>query len=160
MKRISILASLLFIGPALALEPPRVDGEVPLAKLVGTWTIEGKEKSYRETCRWFHGRRHVVCETQSTKSDGSVSHGMSILAFVPGKGYVYTGIGSGGRYETYQGGTYEQGVLEYLDRTAEGTTRIRVGPFTDATRVPFRVHASKDGADWELVDEFVYVAAP
>jgi hypothetical protein len=146
-------------GPAVAKEPSRHEGYAPLEHLVGIWTIGGKEDSYRETCDWYHGKRHVVCETKSRQADGSVSHGMSILGFVPGSGYVYTGIGSSGRYETHSGGTYENGVLEYVDRTPAEITRIRVGPFTNKGEIPFVVHTSTDGAAWTVVDSFTYKQA-
>ena len=158
MKRLSVaLAALLSAAPALAQEPARDPGYDALQGLVGRWTIAGREGKYLETCDWYHGRRHVVCNTESTRDDGSTSHGMSILSFVPGDGYVYTGIGSRGRYETYRGGTFRDGVLEYLAQAPDLRTRIRVGPFTDPDRIPFNVHTSKDGVAWEAADGFHYV---
>jgi len=141
----------------MAQEEPRHEGYAPLEGLVGSWTIEGREGTYLETCDWYHGKRHIVCNTESRRRDGTTSHGMSILSYIPDQGYVYTGIGSLGRYETYRGGTYNEGVIQYLDQSAEGWTRIRVGPFNDRTRVPFRVHTSKDGASWAPADSFSYI---
>ena len=157
MKHRLALLALLFASAATAQEAPRHEGYAPLENLVGSWTIAGKEKTYLETCAWYHGKRHIVCNTTSKRDDGSISHGMSILSFVPDQGYVYTGIGSSGRYETFRDGKYEAGVLEYLDPSAESQTRIRVGPFSDWTRIPFNVHASRDGVTWEAVDSFDYV---
>jgi len=82
---------------------------------------------------------------------------MSILSFIPDQGYVYAGIGNRGRYETYRGGTYNNGIIEYLERTADTHTRIRIGPFIDKKLVPFNVHSSKDGIKWEQADSFNYV---
>jgi len=159
VSRNLLVALLVVAGSALAEEQARHEGYAPLEHLVGTWTIGGKEDSYRETCSWYHGKRHIVCETESKREDGSNSHSMSILSFVPGSGYVYTGIGSSGRYETYRGGTYNEGVLEYVDRTPAEITRIRVGPFTSADEIPFAVHTSTDGAAWTLADSFTYKKA-
>lgn len=81
---------------------------------------------------------------------------MSILSFVPDHGYVYTGIGSRGRYETHEKGTFQNGVLEYTDQANGEITRIRIGPFTDRKIIPFAVHTSKNGTDWELAESFNY----
>ena len=157
MNRFPMLGTLLIAGASSAAEPPRDAGYAPLEHLVGTWTIAGKEDGYRETCAWYHGNRHIVCETESKRADGSVSHGMSILSFVPGSGYVYTGIGSDGRYETYRNGTFDAGVLEYVDRSGAETVRIRVGPLGDKARIPFNVATSTDGVTWTPADSFTYV---
>jgi hypothetical protein len=156
VSRFLPVALLALAGSALAEEQARHEGYAPLEHLVGTWTIVGKEDSYRETCGWYHGKRHIVCETESKRKDGSISHGMSILSFVPESGYVYTGIGSSGRYESYRGGTYNEGVLEYVNRTPAEITRIRVGPFTGKGEIPFAVHTSTDGAAWTLAESFSY----
>lgn len=157
MKNFPSVAVWLVASASFAQEQPRHAGYLPLESLVGRWTIAGREGRYLETCDWYHGQRHIVCHAESKRKDGSTSHSMSILSFVPGQGYVYTGIGGGGRYETYRAGTYSNGIIEYLDQSAEGRTRIRVGPFSDRTRVPFNVHTSKDGATWDAADSFDYI---
>ena len=158
MKPLPLLTALLLISSlALAQEPARHEGYSVLEGLVGSWTIAGQEGTYLETCDWYDGRRHIICNTESRRKDGSLARGMSILSFVPDQGYVYTGIGNRGRYETYRGGTYRNGVIEYLEQSADSYTRIRVGPFSDRSVVPFNVHSSKDGIHWEQVDSFNYV---
>ena len=156
MRRTLLFAMLVLILPSQGRADARHEGYAALDALVGTWTIPGREATYRETCAWYHGERHVVCSTESKREDGSIGHSMSILGFVPGEGYVYTGIGSGGRYESHERGTFEDGILEYLEEAGGETTRIRVGPFTDRNVVPFQVHTSKNGTEWELVDSFDY----
>jgi hypothetical protein len=157
MRSTLVLAAFLAAGAVHAKDAARPEGHAALDPLIGTWTIEGRESTYRETCAWYHGEHHVVCNTESRRKDGSTSHGMSILAHVPGQGFVYTGIGAEGRYETYRGGTFSDGVLEYRDVTAGEHVRIRVGPFTDPKVVPFQVHVSKDGQAWVAADAFNYV---
>ena len=157
MNQICALGLLLLASPAIAKEPAGSQGSAALGGLVGTWTIQGRESTYIETCAWYDGERHIVCNTESKRADGSTAHSMSILGFVAGKGYVYTGIGSRGRYETYANGTFEDGILEYLDRTPEGITRIRLGPFSDRSVLPFNVHTSADGVKWVEVESFRYI---
>jgi hypothetical protein len=157
MKLVLLLAALALTSPSSAQEEPRPEGYAPLEGLVGSWTIAGKEGTYLETCDWYDGRRHIICNAEFKRKDGSTARAMSILSFVPEQGYVYTGIGNRGRYETYRGGTYNNGIIEYLDHTAGAHTRIRVGPFSDKNVVPFIVHTSQDGTKWELADSFNYV---
>src|SRR5688572_5980768 len=118
MKVVLALAALIASSQSFAQEPTRHAGYAPLEALVGSWTIAGREGTFWEKCAWFDGKRHIVCNGESKRKDGSISRGMSILSFVPEQGYVYTGIGNRGRYETYRGGTFKDGVIEYMDQTA------------------------------------------
>ena len=134
-----------------------------LEVIVGRWTTVGSENDFVETCDWYHGEFHVVCHSQHKRPDGSTGHGMSILSFVPGAGYVYTGIGSKGRYETLQGGTWSQGVLTFTSTSDEGgkavVTRIQIGPATDKG-VPFVVDTSTDSVAWTRVETITYIKRP
>ena len=156
MKPALALAMLLLALPAFAEEPPRHEGYAPLEALVGSWTVAGREDTYRETCDWYHGKRHIVCHTESKREDGSTSHSISILSFIPDQGYVYTGISSNGRYETHKDGTFKDGILEYVDRSSKGLTRTRLGPL-GGPRVPINVHTSPDGDKWEQAVSSEYV---
>ena len=157
MKRFLLSAALLITPCACAQAPPRHAGYAPLEGLVGNWTIAGREGIYLETCDGYDGQRHVICHMASTRKDGSPARGMSILSFVPEQGYVYTGIGHRGRYETYRGGTYSNGVLQYLDRSAGSHVRIRIGPLGDKGVMPVSVQSSQDGVEWEQADPFDYI---
>lgn len=157
MKHALLLTALLVSFPGHGQDAPRHEGYKALDGFVGTWTVPGQEATYRETCAWYHGERHIVCNTRMKRKDGSTGHAMSILSFVPDQGYVYTGIGSRGRYETHEKGTFQDGILEYLDQADGETMRIRVGPFTDRKSIPFIVHTSKNGTDWELAESFNYI---
>lgn len=156
MNHALLLTALLITFAAYGQDQARHEGYSPLESFVGTWTIPGQESTYKETCSWYHGERHIVCNTETRRNDGSIGHSMSILSFVPDHGYVYTGIGSRGRYETHETGTYRDGILEYIDQANGEITRIRIGPFTDRKIIPFSVHTSKNGADWELAESFNY----
>ena len=141
--------------------PARDPGYDALENFVGKWTVKGKEDTFREDCDWYHGRFHVVCHSESTRADGSLGQGISILGFVPGEGYVYTGIGSRGRYETLARGTVSDAVLEYRSMAVEDgkptITRIRIGPFAQAG-FPFVVHASTDdGKTWTHLETVEYI---
>ena len=156
MKRALVVVALVAAGAAVAADTPPADPKANLQRIVGTWTIDGRESSYRETCDWYHGGHHIVCHTESKGEDGSINHSMSILAHAPGQGYVYTGIGAEGRYETFRNGTFENGILEYRDRMGEDAMRIRVGPYGESDAVPFLVEVSRDGKSWNTVVSHTY----
>jgi hypothetical protein len=144
-----------------AVPPARDPGYAPLQNFVGKWTMKGKEQSFREDCDWYDGRFHIVCHSEFTRDDGSTGRGISIMGFVPGEGYVYTGIGNRGRYETLSGGTVSEDVLEYRSTTVEDgkptIVRIRIGPFAEAG-MPFVVDASTDdGKSWSNLETSEYV---
>jgi hypothetical protein len=165
MSRILAFAcALAFSSAALgqAVAPPARDpGYDVLQSFVGKWTMKGKEQTFREDCDWYDGRFHIVCHSEFTRDDGSVGRGISILGFVPGEGYVYTGIGNRGRYETLARGTVSGEILEYRSTTVEDgkptIVRIRIGPF-DEVGMPFIVDASTDdGKTWANLETSEYV---
>lgn len=156
MKHVLLLVALSIATASQSQDRSRHAGYDVLDAFVGTWTIPGQESTYRETCAWYHGERHIVCHTESKRQDDSIGYSMSILSFVPDQGYVYTGIGSRGRYEAYEKGTFRDGILEYTYHSGGETTRIRVGPFKDRDVIPFIVHTSRNGADWETAESFHY----
>ena len=143
--------------------PERAPEYAHLEIFIGRWTTEGSENSFVEVCDWYHGRFHVVCHSERKRPDGSTGHGMSVLSYVPGSGYVYTGIGSKGRYETLQGGAWSRGSLTFTSTASEDgksvVTRIQIGPSTDKG-FPFVVDTSTDGGAWTRVDTTTYIKQP
>jgi hypothetical protein len=143
--------------------PERAPEYAHLEMLIGRWTTEGSESSFVEVCDWYHGRFHVVCHSERKRPDGSTGHGMSVLSYVPGAGYVYTGIGSRGRYETLEAGVWSGGSLTFTSTAIEDgksvVTRIQVGPSTDRG-MPFVVDTATDGGAWTRVETTMYVKLP
>lgn len=140
--------------------PARSPGYENLGNFVGRWTLKGSEPDYLEVCDWYAGQFHVVCHTEQKRKDGSTGRGMSILSYLPEQGYVYTGIGSNGRYETLQHGTFGAGMFEFSSTAHEQgksvATRIRIGPFTNEGFL-FVVHTSTDGGAWTALDTINYI---
>ena len=85
---------------------------------------------------------------------------MSILSHVPGAGYVYSGIGSKGRYETFSMGRWQDGQFVFDSPGSEGgspvTNRINIGPFTDQG-FEFVVSSSADGQSWTELGRTTYL---
>lgn len=153
-------SSLVGMAQTSASMSSRASGYDRLGSLVGRWTIAGSEQSFVEACRWYNGNFHIICETENKRADGTVSHGMSILGYLPEKDtYTYHGIGSAGRNETMSG-IFAHGVLEF---TAEATdndktviSRVRIGPFSER-EVPFVAESSTDRVNWAVDAMFMYV---
>ena len=140
--------------------PAHADGYERLAPLIGRWTQKGRESTYLETCRWYDGRFHVICDTEFKRGDGTTSRGMSILGYVADEDrYVYVGIGSNGRTETMSG-AFRDGVLEFTSDSIDGGkspfSRVRMGPFV-GREVPFVAESSIEGAAWTTEASITYV---
>ena len=162
-KLIMAALALLTAVPAMAQESGGNDHDpsyIRLENLVGTWTTRGREATFSEVCAWYEGNFHVICNSENQRPDGSVGRGMSILSYVPNEGYVYSGIGSRGRYETYENGVWENDTLIFISSGIEEgiprLSRIRMGPFS-GTEVPFAVDTSSDGSTWSEADITTYV---
>lgn len=149
--------------PAIQSEPTlraRADGYERLAPLIGRWTQKGRESTYVETCRWYDGKFHVVCDTEFKRTDGTISRGKSVLGYQADEDrYVYVGIGSNGRTETMSG-TFRDGVLEFTPHPTDGDkpalSRVRMGPFA-GREVPFVAESSIDGAAWTTEATITYI---
>jgi len=138
----------------------RAPGYDRLGSIVGRWTIKGREAKFVEVCRWYDGNFHIICESENKRADGTVSHGMSILGYLPDKNtYTYHGIGSTARNETMSG-TFADGVLEFTAQAiSNGKTvlsRVRMGPFSER-EVPFVAESSTDRVNWVEDTTFTYV---
>lgn len=169
--KLQILCSLVLVSLPLAAmgsttPVPKPDHSADYARLdplVGRWTVKGREGRFVETCQWYQGGFHVVCQSESAREDGSKGIGTSILSFVPGKGYVYTGIGSSGRYETLSGGVFADGKIVFTTTANEDgksvATRISLGP-PDDKGFPFVVDTATDGGAWTVVESIEYVKLP
>lgn len=157
----------LLITIALVASSASVSAAEPrerLAFLVGDWTIEGREASFREVCEWFPGRSHVVCNSESRRDTGT-SRGVSVLSYSDEKKrHVYYHYGS-------------SGAVSVMDIFTDGNSLVATGqkivgadvireqvwmtPRGD-DRFEFREQTSTNGGAWETTAHFTYVrrAAP
>lgn len=130
-----------------------------LAFIVGTWTIEGMEKDFTETCSWYQNRSHVVCNSESTGPSG-VQTGVSVFSYSARTGrYAYYHYGSSGVFNAMD--------VFVGDRSLIATAERVVGPdlvreqVTMARRADgsydFREETSKNGGPWQLSTSFHYI---
>jgi hypothetical protein len=166
MNRLAAAALALLAAPLAALQAPapsRPAGYDRLQGLVGSWTLEGREKTFSETCDWHEGRFLVRCTSEIKRKDGSLVRGVSLLGYLPEEDtYTYFGFDSSGRNETLRG-KWVDGVLTYEgEARVEGRvvkSRVKVGPFGGPT-VDFVAESSTDGGPWAVDARMKYVKRP
>jgi hypothetical protein len=138
--------------------PARAEGYDRLEPFLGRWTLKGMEGRFVETCAWYDGRFHLVCNTENTRADGTIGRGMSVLGYLPNEdSYTYLGIGARGRNESMRG-TWREGVLEFRAEARPGfpASRVRIGPFSQGGFPIVSEELSPSGA-WERKSQGAYV---
>lgn len=132
--------------------------EDALKTLSGTWTIEGREQSYREVCELRPGGRHLLCRIEQTRS-GKLSYYTSIMSWVPSENqYRYHGFGSDGEITT-QYGAFDGKLWTWrAEYVAEGKTiQVRVTMRPNERGFMFREEESIAGAPTVVSAEFQYL---
>ena len=172
MKRILTIAvaSGVFATGVFAQTPPRKPGpeQMRLGWLAGTWNFQNEarpsptgprwvspEFSGTETCQWFAGAFHMVCQVEATGPMGAVS-GQSIFAYDPSeKTYTLYYISSLGEASFLRGTVAGLLWTWNLDRKVEGRltkTRITVTE-QSPTSYALKQEVSFDGGAFAVVLE-------
>ncbi|MEX2148576.1 MAG: hypothetical protein WD793_00035, partial [Steroidobacteraceae bacterium] len=147
--------------------PPCVYGQSqddPYSKLAffeGTWTVQGQETTYRETCTWSESRRFLICKAED-KESGSSNWSMSIFGYSAEKqAYTHTLFGSSGNIRSIHG--WHDGTLwTFTGETQVGgnTKRMQVTIRPTKKGFVFRQDVSTNGSAWKQAAEFSYVRLP
>ena len=160
MVRLVIFTFVSFIAcaPALGADDPRER----LGWIVGSWTIEGREDSFREVCGWFHGRSHVVCNSESRNAAGTLRKGVTVISWSEEKKrFVYYYYGSTGVTVAMDIFVEGRSLIATAERD-EGDDLVReqvwITPAEDGA-MHFREDVSKNGGPWETRTQFRYVRA-
>lgn len=152
------LAALVAAAPLQAgVHPPEV--EKRLSFIVGDWTIEGAERTFRETCKWYAGRSFVVCNSVDRES-GKPELSVSILGWsAASRNYTYHHYGQDGRSRSETCFANDRGGLICLGERRDGAslvqTRSDVSPVDGGAA--FRSERSVDGGPWSEAVRFKYV---
>jgi hypothetical protein len=156
----ALCSSLVLAAAPLAasahVHPP--DIEARLAAVVGDWTIEGQEATYRERCEWYRNRAFVVCATED-KRDNAFSQ--SILGYSKARQrFTYHNYSASGSSRSEFGFPHGARGIVYTDerQTTAGLARVtvRLEPQPDG-RLRFIEERSVDGRPWERTADFLYV---
>lgn len=158
VRSLNIFAFVLLAAASAFAEHPRER----LSMLVGDWTIEGRQDSFREVCAWYHERSHVVCNSESSGPKG-IRKGVSVFSYSEATGrYTYYHYGSSGvavaQRIFVQGNTLVSTVE--LENGAEIVReQVWLTPLPDGS-MEFREEASKNGGPWEPTVRFRYIRRP
>lgn len=122
------------------------DIESRLAAVVGDWTLEGAENSYRELCEWYGDRAFVVCHAEDS-SDGSKS--TSILGYSQAENrFTYHNYSTKGASRSERGFPHgERGIVYTDERRISGgvaRTQTTLTP-VEGGRLNFRLERSVEG---------------
>lgn len=133
--------------------------EERLSFLVGDWTIEGAEGTYRENCEWFAERSFVVCNTED-RASGQLVRSVSILGWSAAmQNYTYHHYGQDGRSRSETCFANELGGLTCLGQRRDGPTlietRSHVWPVKEGAA--FRSERSENGGPWKTAVSLKYV---
>ena len=159
------LAASVTFAPTVSAQEKRTArpaGYDKLQMFVGTWTIEGREDRYRETCDWYEGRFMIVCNTEAKRKDGGVTKSMSLIGYLPEEDVVtYHGFNSRGRNETQRGGFKGTTFWVEGDARVDGKmvkSRVTITPKTDGT-FTLLSESSTEGGPWTTDATIQYKAA-
>jgi hypothetical protein len=163
----SVVAAAVFSGTVMAQPPARKPGaeQKRIGRFVGQWKYEGEAKASpmgpagkstgTETCEWFAGGFHVVCNSKGTGPMGAVT-GHAIMGYDPvEKAYTYYGISSLGDGFYVKGSVASNVWTWNADSMMEGKpVKFRVTVTEDSPTVhSFKMEASFGGGPMAVVEE-------
>ncbi len=156
-----MLAISLVAGSAWSQTPRPTPGleQSRLENLAGRWTIEGESGgdlfTRTETCEWFAGRFHLICQSEVASATGAVK-GQSIIGYDPGEStYTFYFISSTGT------GIFMRGTVAGPVWTWNGELRVGGEPMKARTTITdqsptsyiFKMEGSFAGGPWILLEE-------
>lgn len=156
-RYLTLFLAVLLVAPAYA-APPENPRE-RLSFLIGDWTIEGREKSLRDTCEWFHNRSHVLC-TAETRTTSGLKKSVSVFSYSEDLGhYLYYHYGSSGVVAA-QAAFFVGQTLTTTSERRDGKDVVReqvwVVPRADGS---FDLHedVSRNGGPWTTTVRVHYI---
>jgi Protein of unknown function (DUF1579) len=149
----------LVVGSAQT--PQRAPGpeHARLESLAGQWTIEGESRGDRftrsETCEWFTGHFHLICQSEAAGATGVVK-GQSIIGYdSDAKNYTFYFISSIGT-SVFMRGTVTGDVWTWSGELRVGGEVMKVRTtITDQspTSYLFKMEGSFADGPWMLLEE-------
>lgn len=132
----------------------------------GKWKFEGEAKPSpmgpggkimaNETCKWFAGGFHLVCQSEGTGPMGAAKS-QSVMGYDPSeKTYTYYAISSLGEGFFVRGNTDSGKVWTWNNETTVNGKLMKVRVTVtelSPTSYGFKMEASFDGGDWAVLEE-------
>jgi len=153
-------------GPAIAQEMPMPGAEqARIGYYEGTWSYQGEAMpsqmgpggkiAMTETCRWFEGGFHMICDSKGTTPTGPVS-GHSIMGYDRAEQtYIMYGLNSRGEGYYVKGGvagavwTWAAEIMMESTPIKFRATMTEKSP----TSYDFQLEAAMGDADWAVLEE-------
>ena len=157
MKHLAVITLFLAVGATnlVAADNPRPR----LEWLIGDWTIEGREQTFRETCTWFHDRSHVVCNSESQGKSG-LRKGVSVISYSEAeKQFMYYHYSSSGVTVAMDVFIGDRMLIATAERRRDGDVvreQVWMTPNRDGS-YEFREDTSTNGGPWTTGTRFRYV---
>ncbi len=159
MKQLLLILALnVFISSKAQLSNLTIEQQ-RLAFIVGSWTIDGNEKTYIETCDWIQGN-HLQCMSTDSE-DGKARKSVSYITYSASeKVYVYYGLYSKGSTRTLRGSWIDDRfVFEGQQQTTEKLIKFRVTLKPNQDKIDFREERSINNGEWKETANFQYKPA-
>ena len=134
-----------------------------LAPLIGRWTMESLPSGVTlvETCDWFVGRRHVVCQMRSRSPDWQRGV-LTVFSYdASDSTYAMTAFGSGGQQSVARGRARgDTLIFEGELRTEAGRKRTRVTVVPRANGFELTEQDADSLGGWRPSARIRYIPAP
>ena len=150
-------------APPAATAPSTLTALGRLAPLVGRWTMASLPDGVTlvETCEWFVGERHVVCQMRSRSREWQRA-ALTVFSYdAADSSYAMTAFGSGGQQSVARGvARGDTLVFEGELRTGSGQkrTRVTIVPRSDGFDLTEQEADGRGG--WGPSGRIRYVRAP
>jgi hypothetical protein len=159
------LALGILVSPAVAQEMPTPGAEqARIGYFEGTWNYQGEAKdspmgpggkiSMTETCRWFEGGFHLVCESSGTTPMGPMS-GHSIIGYDrAANSYTLYGLNSRGEAYNVHGGVTGKVWTWKAETTMDGTPlKFRATNTEESpTSYSFTLEVAVGDGEWTVLE--------
>lgn len=170
LLHIAILVSLASTSGSLAAQTPSAPGSSPLppgmdrlAPLIGRWTMESLPAGVAlvETCDWFLGGRHVICQMRSRSSEWQRG-ALTVFSYDPSDStYAMTAFGSGGQQSVARGRARGDTLIFEGDlRTGTGQKRTLVTIVPRADGFDLTEQEADGEGGWRPSARIRYIPAP
>lgn len=156
MKQLFLILSLIFFFKTNAQLNTLTTEQQRLAFIAGTWTIDGSEKTYIETCDWIQGN-HLQCLSTDSE-DSNVRKSVSYFTYSASeKVYVYYGLYSRGSTRTLRGNWIDDRfIFEGQQQTPEKLIKFRVTMKPNNDKIDFIEERSINNGEWKETANFQY----
>lgn len=152
-SKILLLAALLAGQVALAAESKVDPGDLP-EFFAGTWTVEGREKTFTEKCEWLSPNSFLVCRGSDSDPE-SPGQWITLLGYSHAEAtYNFTAFDGGGGKAVFSGWLRDKVWVFTSQQVIDAkTSRLQVTITPTKNGYTLKEEESVNGAPWETTLE-------